>query len=122
MLFIVIWLLIWLVIGILIYKNKNKYISQGIILFLMYGLYVYLWFLPAIVNNTTHTDKHPTDVAMGVAILFIFSMPVYLLIHTLFLWYAKRKRLKKIFRIHFIGIILLTIQTLLFLVKTNFLR
>jgi len=116
-------LLILLTIGtIILFKNRNNYIVHVILCTLMYVLYVYLWFLPTIVNNTNYNEnKHHTDSAMGVAIMFLFSMPIYLLIHVLFIRYSRKNKAKKIFIIHVIGIILLIIQLVTFLIKTNFL-
>ncbi len=116
-------ILIILIFGIVIvYKNKNNFITHILLTVLMYGLYIYLWFIPSIMDNTYHDMNKPyVDSALGVAIMFIFSMPIYLLIHAFFIWYAKKNKLKKILIIHFIGVVLLVIQLVTFLFKTNFL-
>lgn len=114
---------ILLIIGtILLYKKRSNYIVHIILCFLMYAFYVYLWFLPSIINNTHYDENKPhTDSAMGVAIMFLFSMPLYLLVHIIFIRYSNKNKTKKIFIIHLIGITLLILQLIIFLIKTNFL-
>ncbi len=96
---------------------KSSILHIGLII-LMYGLYVYLWLLTSISNNR---NMHYTDSALGVAIMFIFSIPIYFLIHVFFIWRSKKKGLKKILIIHLTGVTLLIIQIATFLFKTNFL-
>ncbi len=104
-------------------EKKSIIIIHILLSILMYGFYLFLWFVPSIMNNTYYDEnKHYVDSAMGVAIVFIFSMPIYLLIHIFFIWYSKKNKFKKILIIHLIGIALLIVQTLTFLFKTNFLN
>ncbi len=118
------YILIILIVGIIfVNKTKNNYITHIFLSVLMYGLYIYLWFIPSIMDKTYHNINKPhVDSALGVAIVFIFSMPVYLLIHAFFIWYAKKNKLKKILIIHWTGIVLLMIQLVIFLYKVNLFR
>lgn len=93
------YILIILVFGVIMYKNKDNYIVHIILSILMYGLYIFLWFIPSIENSSYDENKHHTDSALGVAIMFIFSMPIYLIVHTLFIWYSKKKQLRNIYTI-----------------------
>ncbi len=117
------YILIILITGTILLKiKKSNYITHILLIILMYGFYIYLWFLPSIANNAYYDEnKHHVDTGLGIAIMFIFSMPIYFLIHAFFIWRSKKKGLKKILIVHLIGVTLLFIQIATFLFKTNFL-
>ncbi len=120
------YLLVLIVLGFLVYKFRKRNNFHPILILLMYGFYLLLWFVPKIdttVTNTGEHIKHQTDSAMGVAILFLFTMPIYLLVHIAFIIYSKKMTSHRtiIFKSHIIGVVLLAIQVVTFLIKTNFL-
>ncbi len=118
------YLLILIIMSVLLYKYREYDRFHLILIILMYGFYLLLWFMPEIDDTVVSTEEHikHTNSALGVSILFLLTMPVYLLIHIIFIMFAKKKInfRSKIFKSHIIGSILLLIQIAIFLVKTNF--
>lgn len=109
-------ILLFLFFGFIFQKFGKNWKFHLVLNILMYGFFLYLWFIMLIPKS--HIE-HRGDPGLGFGLLTIWLAPIFILINLFSIFYAKKINDKKIYRINIIALIFCFLHIVLFLIITS---